>query len=122
MGSVASEGLALAEFQDGYRFHLFRLTQAVEKASPRVQQQAFAGEPAVLDPEEFAARMERGLQRLRAGRCTGATDTPSRRTSTSNECGDCWGADRFGHTMMLPEGYEPALATRWDQMMAAPPV
>lgn len=117
--------LALAEFQDGYRFHLFRLMQAVEQASTRGQERAFAGEPAVLDPEEFAARLERGLERLRAVLGGQPLHWGHGHIKPADvyeyEAGDRWALIDFGHTMMLPEGYEPALAIWWDQMMGAPP-
>jgi hypothetical protein len=35
--------------------------------------------------------------------------------------GDRWALTDFGHTKMLPDGYEPAFAVWWDRMMEAPP-
>jgi hypothetical protein len=32
-----------------------------------------------------------------------------------------WAITDFGHTKMLPEGYEEALAIWWDQMIMGPP-
>jgi hypothetical protein len=116
--------LALAEMHDAAQFHTFRLMQAVEKASTREQQREFAGERPVLDRDAFVERLDRALERLRSelgGRSLhwghGHVKSPDVYEYPS---GDRWALTDFGHTKMLPDGYEPAFAIWWDQMMGAP--
>jgi hypothetical protein len=118
--------LALAEMHDAAQFHTFRLMQAVEKASTREQQREFAGERPVLDRDAFVERLDRALERLRrelGGRPLhwghGHVKSPDVYEYPS---GDRWALTDFGHTKMLPDGYEPAFAVWWDRMMDAPPV
>jgi hypothetical protein len=117
--------LALAEMHDAAQFHTFRLMQAVEKASTREQQREFAGERPVLDRDSFVERLDRALESLRGdlgGRALhwghGHFKSPDVYEYAS---GDRWALTDFGHTKMLPEGYEPAFTIWWDRMMAAPP-
>jgi len=117
--------LALAEMHDAAQFHTFRLMQALEKASTREQQREFAGERPVLDRDAFVERLDRGLDRLRTvlgGRPLhwghGHVKSPDVYEYPS---GDRWALTDFGHTKMLPEGYEPAFTIWWDRMMEAPP-
>src|SRR5215207_9272693 len=58
--------LALAEMQDAHRFHSFRTMQALETASTREQQRAFAGESAVLEHGELLPRLEAVMDSVRS--------------------------------------------------------
>jgi len=116
--------LALAEMQDAYRFHSFRTMQALESASTREQQRAFAAEPAVLEHQELLPRLEAVMDRVRAifkGRDL-HWGHGHFKPSDVFEYGDGrWAITDFGHTKMLPEGYEESLAIWWDQMIMGPP-
>jgi hypothetical protein len=112
--------LALAELQDGYRFHSFRTMQALETASTREQQRAFAGDPAVLEHDELLPRLERVMDRVRATFKGSELHWGHGHFKPSDlfEYSDGrWAITDFGHTKMLPEGYEEALAIWWDQMI-----
>ena len=116
--------LALAEMQDAYRFHSFRTMQALESASTREQQRAFAAEPAVLEHQELLPRLEAVMDRVRPifrGRDL-HWGHGHFKPSDVFEYGDGrWAITDFGHTKMLPEGYEEALAIWWDQMIMGSP-
>jgi len=116
--------LALAEMQDAYRFHSFRTMQALESASTREQQRAFAAEPAVLEHQELLPRLEAVMDRVRPifrGRDL-HWGHGHFKPSDVFEYGDGrWAITDFGHTKMLPEGYEESLAIWWDQMIMGPP-
>lgn len=116
--------LALAEQADAIDYHAYRLVQALDKASSKEQQRAFAGKPTVLDSAEFIDRWQRALGRFRQvfserplhwghGHFK-AIDVFARKDGT-------FVLTDFGHTKMLPDGYEPALAIWWDQMVANDP-
>ena len=115
--------LALAEAQDAYRFHSYRTMRALETASTREQQRAFEGEPAVLEHDELLPRLEAVMDRVR----TSFKDRELHwghghfKPADLFESADGrWAITDFGHTKMLPEGYEEALAIWWDQMIAGP--
>ena len=117
--------LALAERHDGFQFHTFRLMQSVEKASTREQEREFAGQKPVLDSDAFVRRLRGALERLRSA----LSDRPLHWGHGHVKPidvfeypgGDRWALTDFGHTKMLPEGYEPAFAIWWDRMMQAAP-
>jgi len=116
----ANRPLALAEAQDAYRFYSYRTMQALETASSREQQRAFAGERTVLEHGELLPRLEAAMDLLRA---------LFRRRQLHWGHGHFKPADLFeysdgrfaitdfGHTKMLPEGFEEAMAIWWDQMI-----
>ena len=115
--------LALAEAQDAYRFHSFRTMQALETASTREQQRAFAGEPAVLQHDELLPRLEAAMDRVRAvfkGRELRWGHGHFKPADLFEYPDGRWAITDFGHTKMLPEGYEEALAIWWDQMIMGP--
>jgi hypothetical protein len=112
--------LALAEAQDAYRFHSYRTMHALETASTREQQRAFDGEPAVLEHEELLPRLEAGMDRVRAvfkGRELHWGHGHFKPSDLFEHADGRWAITDFGHTKMLPEGYEEALAVWWDQMI-----
>jgi hypothetical protein len=112
--------LALAEVQDAYRFHSFRTMQALETASTREQQRAFAGEPPVLEQRELLPRLEAVMDRVRAvfkGRELRWGHGHFKPADLFEHPDGRWAITDFGHTKMLPEGYEEALAIWWDQMI-----
>jgi hypothetical protein len=116
--------LALAESQDAYRFHSFRTMQALETASTREQQRAFAGEPAVLEHRELLPRLEAAMDRVRAvfkGRELHWGHGHFKPSDLFERPDGRWVITDFGHTKMLPEGYEEALAIWWDQMIMGSP-
>ena len=116
--------LALAEMQDAYRFHSFRTMQSLEKASTREQQRAFAGDPAVLEQSEVLPRLERAMDFIRAAFKERALHWGHGHFKANDVFvhGDGrWTITDFGHTKMLPEGYEEALAIWWDQMVTPVP-
>ncbi len=118
--------LALPESGDAFSFHLFRLMQALDKASTREQQRAFAGEPEVVDRDALFSRLGGVLDRLRAvfGRRPlhwGHGHFNPNELYAFQE-GERWAITDFGHTKMLPDGYEPAQAIQWDRMIAAAPL
>jgi hypothetical protein len=116
--------LALAEAQDAYRFHSFRTMQALETASTREQQRAFAGEPAVLAHRELLPRLEAAMDRVREvfkGRELHWGHGHFKPADLFEYPDGRWAITDFGHTKMLPEGYEEALAIWWDQMIIATP-
>jgi len=116
--------LALAEMQDAYRFHSFRAMQALETASTREQQRAFAREPAVLKHDELLPRLEAAMDRIRAvlkGRELHWGHGHFKPSDLFEHQDDRWVITDFGHTKMLPEGYEEALAIWWDQMIMGLP-
>jgi hypothetical protein len=116
--------LALAEAQDAYRFHSFRTMQALETASTRVQEREFAGEPAVLEHDELLQRLEAVMDRVRAvfrGRELHWGHGHFKPSDLFEYADGRWAITDFGHTKMLPEGYEEALAIWWDQMIMGPP-
>ncbi len=116
--------LALVESQDAFRFHVYRLMQALETASTREQQRAFEGDPPVLEREQILPRLDAVMD------CLSAVFTGRNlhwghghfKPSDVYEFrgGRRWAITDFGHTKMLPEGYEPAVAIWWDQMITAP--
>lgn len=119
-----SRPLALPEAQDAFRFHAFRLMQALETTSIREQQREFDGEARVLDHEDILPRIEATMVRLEevfTGRGLywghghfkpdDVYEFPGARR---------WAITDFGHAKMLPDGYEPALAIWWDQLIVAP--
>src|SRR5215203_2263888 len=115
--------LALAEAQDAYRFHSFRTMQALETASTREQQRAFAGERPVLEHEELLPRLEAVMDRVRAafkGRDLHWGHGHFKSSDLFEYADGRWAITDFGHTKMLPEGYEEALAIWWDQMIMGP--
>jgi hypothetical protein len=113
--------LALAESQDAFQFHSFRLASSLEKASIRERQRAFADQPTVLEREEFMPRMKAVLDQLR----TVFDGKPLHwahghfKPIDVYEFPDAerWALTDFGHTKMLPDGYEPAFAIWWDRMI-----
>jgi hypothetical protein len=116
--------LALAEAQDAYRFHSFRTMQALETASTREQQRAFAGEPAVLEHGELLPRLEAVMDRVRAvfkGRDLHWGHGHFKPSDLFEYADGRWAITDFGHTKMLPDGYEEALAIWSDQMIMGPP-
>jgi hypothetical protein len=116
--------LALAESQDAFRFHSFRLMQALETASTREQQREFDGQPRVLENDEILPRLERVMTRLSevfTGRDLHWGHGHFRPSDVYEFAdGRRWALTDFGHTKMLPEGYEPALAIWADQMIVVP--
>jgi len=115
--------LALAEAQDAYRFHSFRTMQALETASTREQQRAFAGERPVLEHEELLPRLEAVMDRVRVvfkGRELRWGHGHFKPADVFEYPDDRWAITDFGHTKMLPEGYEESLAIWWDQMIMSP--
>jgi len=116
--------LALAESQDAFRFHAFRLMQALETASTREQQRAFDGEPPVLERDELLPRIDAAITRLEqvfTGRGLHWGHGHFKPDDVYEFAGARrWAITDFGHTKMLPEGYEPALVIWWDQLIAAP--
>jgi hypothetical protein len=116
--------LALAESQDAFRFHAFRLMQALETASTREQERAFDGEPPVLEHDDILPRLEAVMDRLSqvfTGRALYWGHGHFKPADVYEFAGaERWAITDFGHTKMLPEGYEPALAIWWDQMIMAP--
>ena len=115
--------LALAELQDAYRFHSFRTMQALETASTREQERAFADEPAVLEHDELLPRLEAVMDRARAvfrGRELHWGHGHFKPSDLFEFADGRWAITDFGHTKMLPEGYEEALAIWWDQMIMGP--
>jgi hypothetical protein len=117
--------LALAEAQDAYRFHSFRTMQALETASTREQQRAFAGERTVLEHDELLPRLEAVMDRVREvfrGRELHWGHGHFKPSDLFEHADGGWVITDFGHTKMLPEGYEEALAIWWDQMVMGPPV
>jgi hypothetical protein len=116
--------LALAEAQDAHRFHSYRTMHALETASTREQQRAFGDEPAVLEHGELLPRLESGMDRLREvfkDRELHWGHGHFKPSDLFEYADDRWAITDFGHTKMLPEGYEEALAIWWDQMIMAPP-
>ena len=116
--------LALAEVQDAYRFHSFRTMQALETASTREQERAFAGEPAVLEHNELLPRLEAVMDRVRAvfkGRDLHWGHGHFKPSDLFEYADGRWAITDFGHTKMLPVGYEEALAIWWDQMIMGAP-
>jgi hypothetical protein len=116
--------LALAEVQDAYRFHSFRTMQALETASTREQERAFAGEPAVLEHNELLPRLEAVMDRVRAvfkGRDLHWGHGHFKPSDLFEYADGRWAITDFGHTKMLPDGYEEALAIWSDQMIMGPP-
>jgi hypothetical protein len=116
--------LALAEMQDAYRFHSFRTMQALETASTREQQRAFAGESAVLEHGELLPRLEAVMDRVRSvfkGRELHWGHGHFKPSDLFEYADGRWAVTDFGHTKMLPEGYEEALAIWWDQMIMGSP-
>jgi hypothetical protein len=116
--------LALAEMQDAYRFHSFRTMQALEKASTREQQRAFAGDPAVLEHSELLPRLERAMDLIHAAfreRGLHWGHGHFKANDLFSHADGRWTITDFGHTKMVPEGYEEALAIWWDQMVTAAP-
>jgi len=116
--------LALAEAQDAYRFHSFRTMRALATASSRDQQRVFAGEPPVLQPEELLPRLEATLDRIRAV-CKGRElhwGHGHFKPADLFAYGDGrFAITDFGHTKMLPDGFEEALAIWWDQLITTDP-
>jgi len=115
--------LALAEAQDAYRFHSYRTMHALETASTREQQRAFDGEPAVLEHAELLPRLEAVMDRVRMQFKDGELHWGHGHFKAADlfEFADGrWAITDFGHTKMLPEGYEAALAIWWDQMITGP--
>ena len=116
--------LALVESQDAFRFHSFRLMQALDTASTREQRRAFDGDSPVLEENELLPRLEAVMVRLdevfkgRALHWGHGHFKPADLYEFPG--GERWALTDFGHTKMLPEGYEPALAIWWDQMVIAP--
>jgi hypothetical protein len=115
--------LALAEAQDAYRFHSFRMMQALEVASTREQQRAFAGEQQVLEHDELLPRLEAAMDRIRVvfkGRELHWGHGHFKPADVFESPDERWFITDFGHTKMLPEGYEESLAIWWDQMVMRP--
>jgi hypothetical protein len=115
--------LALAELQDAYRFHSFRTMQALETASTREQQRAFAGQRPVLEHRELLPRLETVMDCVRAifkGRELHWGHGHFKPSDLYRYADGRWAITDFGHTKMLPEGYEEALAIWWDQMIMGP--
>jgi hypothetical protein len=116
--------LALAEAEDAYRFHSYRTMHALETASTREQQRAFDGEPAVLEHGELLPRLEASMDRIRTlfkNRELHWGHGHFKPSDLFEHPGGGWTITDFGHTKMLPEGYEEALAIWWDQMITGPP-
>jgi hypothetical protein len=115
--------LALAESQDAFQFHNFRLVQSLERASIREQERSFAGEPVLLDRDAFMPRMKGVLDRLRKvfdGHALHWGHGHFKPADVFEFPGEeRWALTDFGHTKMLPYGYEPAFAIWWDQMIVA---
>jgi hypothetical protein len=98
--------------------------QALETASTREQQRAFAGEPAALEHGELLPRLEAAMDRIRAvfkGRELHWGHGHFKPSDLFEYVDDRWAITDFGHTKMLPEGYDEALAIWWDQMIMASP-
>lgn len=116
--------LALVERQDAFHFHAFQLMQALETASVREQQRAFDGRPPVLQHDEILPRLEAVMDRLNRvfkGRALHWGHGHFKPADVYEFAGARrWAITDFGHTKMLPEGYEPAFAIWWDQMIMAP--
>ena len=116
--------IALAEGQDAYRFYSVRTMQGLANASAREQQRAFAGEPAVLEPEELLPRLEATLDHIRAvckGRELHWGHGHFKPADLFAYCDGRFAITDFGHTKMLPDGFEEALAIWWDQLIATEP-
>jgi hypothetical protein len=117
--------LALAERHDAFQFHTFRLMQSVEKASTREQEREFRGEDKVLDSDAFVRRLGRALERLRAVLSERPLHWGHGHVKPIDVFrypgGERWALTDFGHTKMLPDGYEPAFAIWWDRLVQAAP-
>ena len=116
--------LALAEAEDAYRFYSYRTMQALETASSREQQRAFVGERTVLEHGELLPRLEAAMDRLRAvfrGRELHWGHGHFKPADVFEYSDGRFAITDFGHTKMLPEGFEEALAIWWDQMIVGEP-
>jgi hypothetical protein len=116
--------LAFAECDDAYQFHAFRLMRSVETASTVEQYREFTGQDRILDATAFTRRVVRALEHIHAV-LAGQPLHWGHGHFKPNELyhhpeGERWALTDFGHTKMLPPGYEPALVVWWDQMMEAP--
>jgi hypothetical protein len=113
--------LALAESQDAFQFHNFRLVSALERASIRERERAFEQQQTVLERDEFMPRMKHVLATLRAildGKPLHWAHGHFKPIDVYEfPGGDRWALTDFGHTNMLPDGYEPAFAIWWDRMI-----
>lgn len=116
--------LTLAEAQDAFHFHAFRLMQAVDTASTRELRRAYAGEPTVLEHDALLPRIAAVTDHLREvfggrGLYWGHGHFKADDLYEYADGERCAIVD-FGHAKMVPPGYEPALAIWWDQMVIAP--
>jgi hypothetical protein len=92
-----------------------------ETTSTREQQRAFAGAPAVLEHDALLPRLEAAMDRVRSvfkGRELHWGHGHFKPSDLFRYADGRWALTDFGHTKMLPEGYEEALAVWWDQMIA----
>lgn len=113
--------LALAEAQDAFQFHNFRLVSSLQKASIRERERTFAEQDAVLERSEFMPRMSAVLHALRSvfdGEPLHWGHGHFKPADVYEYPGGArWALTDFGHTKMLPDGYEEAFAVWWDRMI-----
>jgi hypothetical protein len=116
--------LALAEAQDAYRFFSYRAMQALETASSREQQRAFDGDRTVLEHDELLPRLEAAMDRVRAvfkGRELHWGHGHFKPSDVFAYGDGRFALTDFGHTKMLPDGFEEAIVIWWDQMVVGAP-
>jgi hypothetical protein len=112
------------EYRRNFPGHPNRPLALAEAASTREQQRAFAGERAVLEHDELLPRLEAVMDRVREvfrGRELHWGHGHFKPSDLFEHADGRWVITDFGHTKMLPEGYEEALAIWWDQMVMGPP-